>query len=170
LIHVGTSRSIWQSKRPPRFKAVFVNETILEAPLQRVNQGPQPIDSTICASVAARLVKIIPRRLRQLVGEGWIPMAAYGRFAVVGVVHGCLSYRDDVEQRHSAAASDNDLRAVRRREIEQRMAIRDRELIGIVEHDAVFDEAFGMIEGGSRRPVGPNSSLGKARGPARSNL
>jgi hypothetical protein len=103
----------------------------------------QPTDSapsgTISADVAARLVKVSPRRLQQLVGEGWIPKAAYGRYTVVSVVHGYLSYRDDVEQRRSAAASDNDLRAVRRREIEQRMAIRDRELINIVEHDAVFD-------------------------------
>ncbi len=102
--------------------------------------------STIAMDVAARLIKVSPRRLQQLVAGGWIPRAGHGHYTVVGVVHGYVAYRDDLEQRRSAAASDTDLRVVRRREIEQRMAIRDRDLIDIVEHDAVFDEAIGMLK------------------------
>jgi hypothetical protein len=102
--------------------------------------------STIAMDVAVRLIKVSPRRLQQLVADGWIPRAGHGRYTVVGVVHGYIAYRDDLEQRRSAAISDTDLRAVRRREIEQRMAIRDRDLIDIVKHDAVFDEAIGMLK------------------------
>ena len=102
--------------------------------------------ATITLETAAKLIKVTPRHLTRLVADGWIPRAGHGRYTVVGVVHGYIAYRDDLEQRRSAAASDTDLRAVRRREIEQRMAIRDRDLIDIVEHDAVFDEAIGMLK------------------------
>lgn len=102
--------------------------------------------NTISAEVAARLIKVTPRRLQQLVKDGWITRQRHGRYTVVGVVHGYLDYRDDLERRRQVQQQDTDLRQARQREIEQRMAIRDARLIAIEEHDAVFDEAIGMLK------------------------
>ena len=106
---------------------------------------PGPSDSaTINEATAARLLQISPRMLRHLVGKGWIPRHSRGRYTVVGVVHGYIAYRDHLDEKRTGTAADSDLRRAKQREIEQRMAIRD--LMDIVEHDAVFDEAIGMLK------------------------
>lgn len=46
----------------------------------------------------------------------------------------------------AASADDDGLKAAKRREVEQRIAMRDHRLIDIEESDAVMDEVFGMLK------------------------
>ncbi len=107
---------------------------------------PGPSDSaTINEATAARLLEISPRMLRHLVGKGWIPRHSRGRYTVVGVVHGYIAYRDHLDEKRTGTAADSDLRRAKQREIEQRMAQRDAELIDIIEHQALGDETLGIL-------------------------
>ena len=48
--------------------------------------GQAPVDTI------ARVLDITPRRVQQLVDEGWIPRAAHGQYPLVGSIRGYVRY------------------------------------------------------------------------------
>lgn len=83
----------------------------------------------IGAEVAAALIRVTPRRLRQLSTEGWIKKEGHGQYTVRGVVHGYLDFQDDQIKRAQKNATEHRIRDARAREIELRTAREEGALI-----------------------------------------
>lgn len=99
----------------------------------------------LSAEVAAALIRVTPRRLQQLVAEGWIKKEGRGQYTIRGVVHGYLDFRDSEDRRTAKSASASRVQDARAQEIEIRMAERKRELIPIQEATAALDHVVGTI-------------------------
>ena len=85
--------------------------------------------NTISADVAAALIRVTPRRLRQLTTEGWIKREGHGQYTIRGVVQGFLAFRDDQIERAERRNMDCRIRDARAREIELRTARAEGELV-----------------------------------------
>ena len=99
----------------------------------------------ISAEVAAALIRVTPRRVRQLSSEGWIKKDGRGQYTVRGVVHGYLDFQDDQIRRAQKNATENRIRDARMREIELRTAREEGELIPTEEAVAYTQAVVGEL-------------------------
>jgi DNA-directed RNA polymerase sigma subunit (sigma70/sigma32) len=90
-------------------------------------------EGTITLEQVAMLLQLSKERVRQLVASGHIPKVGRNTYSLVGAVRGYLRLKDEELLRVREAASNNGLRSARQREIELRIAIKERELIEIEE-------------------------------------
>lgn len=97
----------------------------------------------IAAHVAAKLIMVTERHLSRLVKDGWIKKSADGKYTLIGVVQGYILSLRDEKSRNSQKSAQSKTQDARSREIEQRMAMKDRRLVAMEEVFAVNDEAWG---------------------------
>jgi len=102
-------------------------------------------DVMISANEAARLIGVTADRVRQLAREGHIPKAARNRYRLVDVVEGYVTFLKDDERRSSVAQSESGLKAARQREVELRIAEREREVVPRDEAEAAMDLVVGKV-------------------------
>ena len=94
-------------------------------------------------AVAAKLIKVTPERIRQLVKDGYIAKAGYDRYAIVAVVQGYIrSLQEQLDRRHhiTSASRVQDERAA---EIAMRRAKIERQTITRAEAAETID---GVVE------------------------
>lgn len=100
---------------------------------------------TITVEMAARLLKVTPQWVRQLVKAGYIKQVSRGRYNLVNVVHGYIDFLKDEERRTSKSAADSRVRDARANEIEMRNAERARLVIPIEEAIEAQDFLVGTV-------------------------
>lgn len=94
---------------------------------------------------AGRLLRLTPRRIQQLVKEGWIKQAARGSFRVVDLVHGYLDFRDEADRNAQRSTAHAEVQKARAQEINHRMAIKNRDLIALDDAIAGLDAVVGEV-------------------------
>ena len=101
----------------------------------------------IAIGQAARLLMISDERVRQLQKQGYIPRAPKrGVVPLVGAVQGYLRYLKDEERQTSKSAAASRVTDARTREIELRIAERQRDLIPQEDARAVIGEMAAMLK------------------------
>jgi hypothetical protein len=100
-------------------------------------QEAQP--SGIKVEQAAALIRVSVRRIQQLMQEGWIKRTPGGVLTGVAVVHGYLDFQEDATKRLMAKFADNEVRRAKAKEINIRIAEKERELVP-------RDEAEGFVQ------------------------
>ena len=96
---------------------------------------------------AARLLMISDERVRQLQKQGYIPRAPKrGVVPLVGAVQGYLRYLKDEERQSSKSAAASRVTDARTREIELRIAERQRDLIPQEDARAVIGEMAALVK------------------------
>ena len=104
----------------------------------------QPEEGSITVAVAAKLLKITPRRVQQLVSEQWIEKGAKrGSYPLVSVVQGYIAFLKDENTRSTKAAAASRVTEARTREIELRIAEKDKSLIPLGDAQDTFDAITG---------------------------
>lgn len=106
------------------------------------------IPDTAGAPDLATLLGVSARWLQSLVKQGVLPKSKRGKYPVAECVQAYMNWRLENEIERLQLRTKDSLRDTREAEIAQRMAMRDRELIDIDEHDAVLDEVVGIINAG----------------------
>jgi uncharacterized coiled-coil protein SlyX len=99
----------------------------------------------ITSGLAARLLMVSPERVRQLSKEGWIEKQGRDQFYLVDVVQGYIRFRNDSERRATKSAAANRVSDARAREVELRIAERERRLVELSEMIALADKLVGMF-------------------------
>ena len=94
--------------------------------------------------MAARLLGVTPRRLRQLSDEGWFKPASRNEWSLIGVVRGHIEYMEDRIQKASKTASSTRLQDARAKEVELRIAQKDRTVIDLSEAQDATDKMAGI--------------------------
>ncbi|XIA64511.1 hypothetical protein ACFIOY_37680 [Bradyrhizobium sp. TZ2] len=84
-------------------------------------------------------------RVRQLAKEGWIEKAGKDQFYLVDVVQGYIRFRNDSERRATKSATASRVSDARAREVELRIAERERRLVELSEMIALADQLVGMF-------------------------
>lgn len=101
----------------------------------------------IAIGQAARLLMISDERVRQLQKQGYIPrVPKRGVVPLVGAVQGYLRYLKDEERQTSKSAAASRVTDARTREIELRIAERQRDLIPQEDARAVIGEMAAMLK------------------------
>lgn len=99
----------------------------------------------ISRETAAKLLMLTPRHIARLVSDGWIKKSVDDRYTVVGCVQGYINYLKDETRRNSQRSAVTEKDAARTREIELRIAMRERTLVGVDEAGAVVDAVIGAM-------------------------
>lgn len=99
----------------------------------------------ITRETAAKLLMLTPRHIARLVADGWIKKSADDRYTVVGCVQGYIGYLKDESRRNSQRSAVTEKDAARTREIELRIAMRERTLVGVDEAQVVCDAVIGAV-------------------------
>ena len=105
-----------------------------------------PLATPVSAERAADLLGITSRHLRRLVADGWIKKDAKGKFTDLATVRGYVAYLQDEARRTSKSAAASKKDDAKTREIEQRIAIRDRTLVSTEEAIAFVDAVVGGLK------------------------
>lgn len=93
----------------------------------------------ISRETAAKLLLITPRHLARLVADGWIKKTSDDKYTVVSCVQGYVAYLKDETRRNSKSAAASHLDQMRAREVELRIAAREKELLPLDEVVASMD-------------------------------
>lgn len=106
-------------------------------------EGP----NVITLEVAAALIKVTPRRVQQLVKEGWIKKSGRGGYPLLSVVHGYVDFLQDEARRSAKSASASRVTDARTKEIELRILERSRTLVTEAKTEALtlWDELHGGL-------------------------
>lgn len=99
----------------------------------------------ISAEMAAKLLMITPRHLRRLVADGWIAKSESDRYTLIGAVQGRIKQLEAKIKEGAASAHLNATNKARAREIELRIAMKERELIRLTEALSIVDALSGMF-------------------------
>lgn len=99
----------------------------------------------ITAAQAAVLLGRSERWVYNLVQGGYITKEAYGQYSVVAVVRGAMAYMDEQIAKMQKSAAGNRATDARTREIELRIAERQRDLIPQEDARAVVSEMAAMV-------------------------
>lgn len=91
------------------------------------------------------MLGITDRWVRELEKQGVLTKAGRGKYVLGTSVQSFIAWRLRTEVEKRDGGGRDSLRERREAEIAQRMAMRDRELIDIDEHDAVLDEVLGLV-------------------------
>lgn len=102
----------------------------------------------ISVGQAAELVMVTPRRIQQLVREGYIPAPISSKYDRTGVVQGYIRSLQDEKKSQAKNVHENKVRDARARKLEIEIAEAEGRLIELEEHDAVIDELVGMVREG----------------------
>lgn len=102
-------------------------------------------DGSVSASDLSAFLDITPRRLGQLVEEGHAVRSGRGRYDFFETIHKYTSFLRDGPTKYRSNDIREQLDEARRAEIEQRMAIRDRDLIPMDDAMAAFEVFSGLI-------------------------
>lgn len=98
----------------------------------------------VTAAQAAWLTGLTPRRLQQLVAEGWIKKPD-GHYTDIDTAQGYAAFLKDDNRRGSQAAGKNRANDARAREIELRIAQKEREVIRLDEVVPAIDLLLGEV-------------------------
>ena len=101
---------------------------------------------TISLAQAATLLNRSPSWVSLLVGKGYITRDGYGKYSVVAIVRGALTYYEDLLEKSNKAAAASKATDARTREIELRIAERRRDLIPLDDAKAVVSEMAAMVK------------------------
>lgn len=101
--------------------------------------GTAPLDQI------ARLLMMTPQRVTQLVTAGYIPRSARGVYPVVGAVQGYIRFLKDTERNSTKSAGENRVRDARAKEIEMRIAEKNRDLIPIEDAEGALDHCMAAV-------------------------
>jgi predicted Rossmann fold nucleotide-binding protein DprA/Smf involved in DNA uptake len=99
----------------------------------------------ITLDVAGRLLMIGPERIRQLNKAGYIAIPKRGFTTIVSAVQGYIRFLKDEERKQTQTGAAERARDARAREIEQKIAERDRRLIPTEEAELVMDLLVGAV-------------------------
>jgi hypothetical protein len=103
-------------------------------------QGQEQSSGLVVTSAqAAQLLMITPPEFKQLAQKGWVTALDHDRYPLLAVVQGYLRFV------RAELVSDNDIRLARKREIDQRVAIKERALIAVADHQMIIAEGFGGL-------------------------
>jgi phage terminase Nu1 subunit (DNA packaging protein) len=108
-------------------------------------KAPSSVRATIGAEGIARLLMTTPRRVQQLVADGWIEKAGRNGYTIAGAVHGYIRFLKDEQRRASKTASLSRVQDARAREIELRTARDEHVLMETAECITVVDEIVGGL-------------------------
>lgn len=97
---------------------------------------------------AAALIEVTPRRLQQLVADGYIEKLDRGLYNPLQVFRGYIRFKDAQIAAASRTADEAELRRARIREIELRTAVMEGDLMPTAEAMAVLDQVLGIIRSG----------------------
>ncbi|MER8653444.1 hypothetical protein [Mesorhizobium sp. M0847] len=99
--------------------------------------------NTIDTATAAALIKVTPRYIQKLSGDGWFKPIGRGRWNLIDVVQGYITCLKDDSRQASKSAADSRVRDARAREIEMRIAREERKLIAMEECNGCLDQVVG---------------------------
>lgn len=99
----------------------------------------------ITLDVAGRLLMIGPERIRQLNKAGYIAIPKRGFTTIVSAVQGYIRFMKDEDRKQTATGAAERARDARAREIDQRIAERDRKLIPIEDAELAMDLLVGAV-------------------------
>ena len=102
-------------------------------------------DTVVSARTAAALIGVTHPRVLQLTTEGWIKKNSKGQHTLQGVVEGYVAFLKAEERRTSKVQSESGLKAARQREVELRIAEREREVVPRDEAEAAMDLVIGKV-------------------------
>ena len=114
---------------------------------------------TITAEVAAKLLMIEPPQFQECVRKGWITAVESGRYPWIGVVQGYIRFV------RSKLVPEDEIRRARKREIDLRVAEKERTVIPVTDHRAVIAEGFAGLQAelhGIGGRVTSDAALGEA--------
>jgi hypothetical protein len=106
--------------------------------------GQRPNDE-ITVDTAAALLELTPQRIRQLVQAGFIKMHRRNHTTITSTVRGYVRFLKDEARKASQAGAAERARDARAREIEQKIAERDRRLIPVEEAELAMDLLVGAV-------------------------
>lgn len=101
-------------------------------------------NAAISIDTAASLLGITAERVRQLVKSGHVQKIGRGRVTVAGAVQGYCGFLRESAYAAARPASLQRSQDARAREIEQRIAMRDRQLIPIEDAIMALDKVVGV--------------------------
>jgi hypothetical protein len=99
----------------------------------------------LTSDAAGKLLMISAERVRQLAKEGWITKTGKNQYHLNDVVQGYIRYRNDADRRATKSASSTRVSDARAREIELRVAERERRLVQLDDAVAIIEELCGMF-------------------------
>lgn len=99
----------------------------------------------ITLDVAGRLLMIGPERIRQLNKAGYVPIPKRGFTTIVGAVQGYIRFLKDEDRKQTKSGASERASDARAREIEQKIAERDRRLIPIEDAELAMDTLVGKV-------------------------
>ena len=102
-------------------------------------------DMVVSARAASTLIGVTPQRVQQLTVDGWIKLNSKGQNTLRGVVGGYVAFLKAEERRTSRVQSESGLKAARQREVELRIAEREREVVPRDEAEAAMDLVIGKV-------------------------
>lgn len=108
------------------------------------DSGQRPSDE-ISIEVAARLLELTPQRINQLVGAGYITRHRRGFTTISASVRGYIRFLKDESRKATQAGAAQRAQEARAKEIEQRIAERDRTLIPIEDAALAMDLLVGAV-------------------------
>lgn len=103
------------------------------------------LTGTMTVAEFAAVVERTPERIRQLISADHLPRPTGGRLPVGETVRMYARHLRDERAATSVSVAEDRVRNARAQEIELRIAREDGQLIELAEHDAIFDEAFGVL-------------------------
>lgn len=109
---------------------------------------PLDMDMEISASEAAELLGVTPRWVQMLSDEGYIEKVARGRYRLESVVKGYGRHLTEKAKARQQSESARRVANARAADLEQKTAIRNRELIELDESLAAIDEIAGLLKSG----------------------
>lgn len=101
----------------------------------------------IDVNTAAKMLMLeSPRRIQQLVSEGWIQREANGKYRTIAVVQGYIKFLKDVAERKNQNISENRVRDARARKLDIENARAEHDLVEFEEVSGLLDEIAGMLK------------------------
>lgn len=107
--------------------------------------GKESPSQGVSAATLGRHLDLSRQRIMQLRDEEIIHKLPDGTFDQDACRISYLRWLRSEERRASKSVAESGLRAARQREVELRVAMMDRRLIDIDEHDAILDEVVGAV-------------------------
>lgn len=105
---------------------------------------PAQRGDVISLEVAAALLMLTPQWVMKLARDGFIPRPERNTYTIQGCVQGYIRYLKDEARRTSKSAQADRVATQRAKEIAQRIAKNDNQLIDINDAQAVVDEIVGI--------------------------
>ena len=108
-------------------------------------EDDRPKGQTISVQQAATLLNRSVRWVQNLVQNGYVVRSKAGQYSVVEVVRGALAHYENLIEKSSKSAAASRVTDARTREIEMRIAERQRELIPLEDAKAVIAQFAAQV-------------------------